>query len=202
MIKRKKSLTCLAAIKHRGKIYMAADRRTSWDMSQAQEMPRPKIKKRDGVILAGTGDGYLCTLIVDIMKIPIGEGQDLDIYMHWTFHQAVTKLLLAKGYADEHKQLKIPPSGGAEILVAIQGMLYTVLIDNPDAENLDNPFGLVSIEEVNFPYASGCGGHLAWGSLLTTETLDMKPKDRLKLALQVAAKVSPGCDAVVDIEHE
>jgi hypothetical protein len=201
MKNKKQSMTCIAAIKQRnGKIAMAADRRASWDFSQAQAMPRPKIQKRDGIIMAGTGDCYLISLIIDLMAVP-EVIEDTDIYMYELFYDAVVKLLIRKRFCDEHKVLKIPKESNAEIIVAVSNKLFSVIIDNPEQYN-DYPNGMVSIGELNLPYASGCGGALAWGSLLTTEPLNMKVKERLLIALNVAAQVSPGCDDKVDIEIE
>ena len=203
MIRHKQSRTCIAAVKDkRGRIVMAADRRASWDFSQAQAMPRPKIQKRNGLLLAGTGDGYLCTLIVDLLHVPVNEVEDPDTYMHWTLLKEVNKLLKAKGFVDQHNQLRIPADSGVEVLIACSGRLYTLTIDNPEPYK-ETPGGLISIDEVSLPYASGCGGQLAWGSLLTTGLLGtMKAKERLTIALTVAAEVSPGCDANIDIEIE
>lgn len=201
MIKKKQSLTCIAAIKHRGRIYMAADRRASWDFSQAQQMPRPKIVKRDGMILAGTGDSYLCALLVDILEVPPRGQETLDDYMFDKMHRSVTNLLLRKGYCSEHKQLKIPSESSVEVIIAIEGKLYNIVIHNPDPEKEDIS-GEIMIDELNIPYASGCGGHLAWGSLLTSENLELTPNERLTIALNVAAQVSPGCDNKIDIYHE
>lgn len=198
MIKRKKSNTCIAVLKtKRGKLMMAGDRRASWD-HQAQKMPRPKIQKREGLLLGGTGDGYLCTLIVDILSLPEYENIDTDSYMHHKFQTAIVRLLKSKNFCD-NKGLHIPTDTEAEIIVGIQGKLYQVIISNEDSRNHG---GIITIDELNTPYATGCGGLLAWGSLLTTQDLNLSDKERLKLALSVAAQVSTGCDGNVDIISE
>jgi len=205
MIKKRKSRTCIAAIKVRNKVMMAADRRSSWDFSQAQTMIKPKILKRNGLILAATGDGYLCSLLVERLDIP-GDPlhtDDLDTYMFESLHAHITKLLLRKGFKDGHNQLSIPgEDSGCELLVGVKGRLFNYVISNPEPENKDRSLGEIQVDELNLPYASGCGGALAWGSLLTTDKVDMKPKDRLTLALEVAAHVSPGCDNNIDIVGE
>lgn len=205
MIKKKQSRTCIAAIKtSNGKIMMAADRRSSWDFSQAQKMPRAKIRSRDGLILAGTGDGALCYQIVDNLKFreyPYEEWGFEDEYLNNIFYNDVIKLLKSKGYVDVdaglHPILKIPVESATEILICIHRRLYSLQIFNPHPE-ADYPNGLVTIDELGVPYATGCGGQLAWGSLLTTMDLGMKPKERLAIALNVAAQVSPGCDNNID----
>lgn len=213
MIKKKKSLTCIAAIKNRGKIYMAADRRISWDMDQAQELPKGnrKIVRRDGLIMAGTGTWSMCRLILRTLEFrKYIDHYDYigceDEYFDTIFYNDVIKLLKSKGFVDVnaglHPVLKIPFDMDAEIVIALNGRLFTLTIENGSSSDNHNPNGMVSIEELNLPYAAGCGGSYAWGSLLTTENMNMKPKERLILALTVAAQVSPGCDSKADVEHE
>lgn len=192
-------MTCIACIKYKGKLYIAADRRISWETSQIQECPSPKVVKRDGVIIAGAGDAYLLTLLTSCLSIPNNE-TDIDTYMHHHFQKAVKKLLIGQGFVDPHGLLRVPPDMELECVLAVQGILWSIAIVN--AEDVPNGLSLVLIDKVNTPYATGSGGQLAWGSLLTTETMNMKPKERLQLALNVASRVDPGCDNKVDIEHE
>lgn len=213
-MKRKKSNTCLAVIKHHKKLYFAADRRSSWGFDQAQKMPRPKLSKKNGVILAATGDGFLCHLLVDVFEPPkyefgIWDSQELlDTYMHYPFFKAIKKLLLDKGFCDEHHILKIPNDVSCELLVGLRGHCYTVIIENLDPEN-HFPNGTISIDEVGLPYATGCGGQWAWDTLDCLETLEqdgllarMKPNDKLSRALDSAAKHSPGCGDGKDFKNE
>lgn len=201
MIK-KQSRTCIAVIKNkRGKLMMAGDRRATWDFSQSQKMPRPKVSKRDGLLLGGTGDGALCTLIVDIMPILSYEDQELDNYMFNDFRKQLIKTLKQQGYTDEHNLLKLPRDTDAEIIVGIRGRVYQVIINNPDPDN-HYTVGQVSIDEVNVPYAAGCGGSLAWGALLESVDSQYSYKERLERALNIAASVSPGCGDGIDIINE
>lgn len=207
--KKKQSRTCIAAIRQKnGKIMLAADRRASWDWNQCQQMPRPKLAKRNGLILAATGDSYLCTLIVDILKFrKYEDDMTEDEYFHNIFYYDVLKLLKSKGLADIVSGtpiLRIPKGLDVEVIIVLNKKLYTVVIENPieQVEEHANSFGLINIDELSLPYATGCGGSLAWGSLLTTEDMDLKAKDRLTLALNIAAQVSPGCDNMIDIVSE
>ncbi len=213
MIKKKRSNTCIAALKTKsGKILMGADRRCSWDFSQCQVMPRPKINKRNGVILAGTGDSYLCTLFVDIMEIPNIIGSNTDKYMHGVFFDAVYNMLIMKGMGEEHNLLKIPGDSDVEILVVIYGKLYQVIINNPDPTSTMCS-GLVTIDELNLPFATGCGGQAAWNAIKAFNRANQLLKDigQNKLltdkqilleSLVLAAENSPGCDDNIDIIGE
>lgn len=208
----KKSSTCIAALRTKhGKIMIGADRRASWDFSQAQTMPRSKLSKKDGLMLAGTGDGALCTLFVDVMKIPEIKVKDPDLYMFQFFYHSVVRVLEQRGYVQEHKILKIPKDSYAEIVVACLGKLYQVVIHNPEHGWLtESPNGLVSIDEVALPYGTGCGGLIAWGALLENKDLfvyderkdtyrKLTDRERMTRAITTACEVSPGCGLPIDI---
>lgn len=205
-MKRLKSQTCVAVLRSQRtkKLLMAADRRVSWSDGQVQKMPHPKVSKREDVLLAGTGDSYLCDLIVHTMPIqPVPSGLSTMEYMHKIFLRNLRGYLVDKGFKDEHNNLAMPEDFSAEICVGITGQLYSVSIYQPDRLSEYGLLGLIEIGELNLPYATGCGGHLAWGSLLTTERLGgLKDRERLQLALQVASDVSSGCDNNIDIISE
>lgn len=202
---KRKSSTCIAAIYYKkGKIAMAADRRETWDYGQCQTMQEPKIAKRLGMILAGTGDSYLCDLIVNQLVLPdANEFTDIKDYMHNAFHGALYQALVKKKFSNKDKMLVIAPHDHCEIVIAVKGTLWSVIIENPDPENQMVESGRISILPLSLPYATGCGGKWAWASLDTTEILEIKSyKERLKIALEVAAKNAPGCDNNVDIIAE
>lgn len=201
-MKRLKSATCIAAIKNKkGKIFIAADRRVSWGAHQAQSMINAKVIKRDGLILAGTGDSFLCDIFTRIMLIPERKVENTDTYIHEQFYKQIKKTLDHKGLSDKDGSLKIPVELEVELLIALDNRLYSLVVYNPDPETKDS-HGLIIVDELALPYATGCGGQLAWGSLLTTENMSMTPKERLIIALKVAAEVSPGCNDKIDIENE
>lgn len=198
-----KSGTCIAAIKtKRGKIMMAGDRRMSWGFHQAQKTPEPKVVKRDGLLFGGTGSCYLLTLINQIFVVPDRGKNDPTKYMHNVFHKALVRFLCSKGFGDSKtNNLKFPADLSAEILVACKGKLFSVIVGNEG----DSPHdaGFVMIDEISLPYGTGCGGSLAWGSLLTTAPIaTITDREKLIKALQVAAEVSPGCDDDIDIVSE
>lgn len=199
-MKKRQSNTCIAVLQNKKtkKLIMAGDRRVSWGASQAQAMPHPKISKRAGLLMGATGDGDLCDLIVHIMEIDVQSDLDNMTFFHQYLYEKIKTLLLYKGYGDEHGILRIPTDLSSEILIGRQKELYSIIIENPENEGT-NLYGNISIGQLNVPYATGCGGSLAWGSLLTTKDLKISEEDRLTIALKVAASVSPGCDANIDI---
>lgn len=196
------SNTCIAVVKDKkGKLVMASDRRVSWGFSQAQAMPGPKCFHRNGVLLAGTGDAYLCMLIAKHMPFPKkSEEDDLESYVYDGLYEYIKRMLLSKGFTQDDKNVHIPVNMSAEVLIGVGGRLFSAIIENPSKEN--ELQGMISMDEVALPYATGCGGQLAWGSLLTTDGTKMSAEDRLQIALTVAATVSPGCDANVDMVKE
>ena len=192
-----KSNTCIAVIKNKkGKLMMAGDRRQSWGMSQAQRCPQPKVIKRNGFLLGGTGHGGICNLIT--MRMPVKDQANwctktmsIDDYMYEVLMKDIKHIL-----KDDFKKDGGIIPGRAMIVVGHSGHLYEIDI-NPDKTQSS-----IVLDTLSTPYATGCGGQLAWGSLLTTKKLKMSDKQRLITALHVAAAVSPGCDAEVDIIEE
>jgi len=194
------SNTCLAVIrekldkKRRGELVFAADRRISWGSSQFQKLVYPKVKKRNGIILAGTGDSYLCDLIVQLTPIPdLPPRMKVFNYIHEVLRRTIESNLIDNGMKGEKDGLGIPGKMYAAILVGIQKELYEI--------NVDERYGIV-INQIDAPYGHGCGGDYALGSLKTTENLNMSSEDRLTVALNVASELSAGCDNKIDIIRE
>jgi hypothetical protein len=196
-MKRKISRTVIAAIKNRqGRVFMGADRQSSYDWGQAELMERPKIRKENGILVGASGDGGLCTLLVDVMEFPIMEGKDTDLYMFYTFKPRLLNMLLAHGYRDEHKLLRIPGDLSCGLLVAVKGKLYKVDIQNMD-QTSPHSHGEISIDSAPFPNAIGCGDIPAIVSLKKdAKQLGYSTKEHLIEAIQLACEISPGCGII------
>ena len=52
---------------------------------------------------------------------------------------------------------------------------------------------------IDAPYAAGCGGPYALGALKVLDVEGADAREILKKAIEVAASISPGCDANCDI---
>lgn len=193
--KRKQSRTCIAVAKNRkGKIMMAGDRRASWDWDYCQDMPRPKIRNRNGLLLGASGDGNLCTYFVDNMPIPNIDTDDTDVYIHNDFKMAMFKQLQANNYTDEHGLLRIPSDTYCAILVAIRGKCYLAEVVSPDQDISGRSLGQIIIDEVGLPFAIGCGAMASIVSLLKDhKVFGYSTKDHLIEAVEWACKISPGC---------
>lgn len=197
---RKRSNTCLAVIREKGKrgklgkLVFAGDRRISWGFGGHQIGVRPKVVKRNGVIFAGTGVAYLCDIICELMEVPeIPPKLDGFTYLHDHLYTHIMQILTEKGCMDKEGKTTLSDGMHAVILVAAKGELFEVAIDNESG---------VTIDAIDAPYAHGCGGKYALGSLKTTEQMKLSSHQRLQLALGVAAELSPGCDSNIDIVEE
>lgn len=209
-MKRKVSNTCIAVIKNEGKLIMAGDRRASWGIDQAQKMPIPKISKKGELLIGGTGNGYLCSLIVDIIKFPsITKNQSISEYMFTVIPNIITKELIKRGFGTSSKLLKLPHDYSAEIVIGCRGEAYSIIIANDYSDDSsEGALAHIIVDVLNTPYATGCGGQWAWGVLDEHELLrkdsllKLAPEDSLRRALIVAARNSPGCDNNIDIIYE
>lgn len=215
---KKQSHTCISVIKTKsGKLIMAGDRRSSFGWDRAEVMDRPKIsaikngerKNAKGklynsgdILLGATGSGSLCTLLVDVLQVPDID-TDSDTYMFFKFKEAIFKLLVNQNYTDKDKNLHIPPDMAVELVVGLQGTVYTVNIDNPYSTDSVAKGGLIQIDVVSTPYATGCGGASALPILLANKKLKgYNTREDLKLAMEIAADISPGCDNEIDYRSE
>jgi len=196
------SSTCLAALKAEdGNLWFAGDRLITWYNGKALKRPRSKIAKRNNILLAGTGYCVICNLVVEQFPVPkySADTHAPQEYMHTVFIPQLINWLRSEGWVDEGErrlnidctedELKSHEYPSATFLIGVGSEVYELDID----------VRMISCDIVATPYAIGCGGDLALGSLYTTSSLDMTPKNRLKCALKVAAAVSPGCDDNIDI---
>ncbi len=203
-MKRMVSKTCIAVVRDKKKLWMAGERRLNWDDGLVMASTRSKISLKNGVLLGASGLGYLCSEVVDFFNVPdIYPSLSTSAYMQQVFMPELINHLRDGGHlVKDEKRLAVPrpelsDSVGAEILVGIGTDLFEVALSELTC----------SFDIIPTPYAIGCGQPYALASLMTTHALEnivefkMSPKERLKLAIQVAAHLSPGCDSNIDILH-
>lgn len=195
---RRKSQTCIAAIKNRkGKIIMAGDRQVSWGWGFKQDCPEPKVIKHSGFLLGGTGDSDFLELILDGFMFE-QEG-DLKIYLLFKFKRELSKFLKQQGYRDEHDILRFPSSLECEIMIGKEGKLFIITFTPGDNKDVVVEPSIISIGQVNLPFALGCGASTALPILLSKKKeLGYSTKEHLELAMKTAAEISPGCDDKID----
>lgn len=192
---KKHSHTCLAMLRDdKGKLWFAGDRRQSWGMHKAQKSPRPKVTKRNGILFAGTGNSAICDLLTEQFDPPFYNNEeypDSYVYMYKLFMPELLKSLNKEGWIKLDEGRCLISSGSASIIIGVGSDLFELDLDDES----------IAFVPVDAPYATGCGGMYALGSLLTTERGKGSPRKRLQLALEVAAEMSPGCDSNVDVIH-
>jgi len=199
---KKVSHTCIAIIKNRkGKLVMAGDRRARWDWGFSQAMPRPKIIKKNNILMGGTGDCFLLSLILDNFE-PVLEG-DVITYLNNGFKKGLIKLLKQHGYKDEHDLLRLQKDQEIELLVGIGGRAFIVgFFSGYNPEVLVEP-SVIGVDEVALPFANGCGGNTAVPILVAEKKREgYSKKEHLTLAMEIAADISPGCDNNIDYISE
>lgn len=181
-------MTCIAVLRGHGKkLYIAADRRVTDSDGQYEKLVHSKMKKENGVIIAGTGDVALLTILLKRFKIP-KIIENIDVYVHEILYTKVQQLLISKNYLISSGDSKIEHDGGLTLVICVKGRLFTLDIEKQ-----------LQIVECSVPFATGSGGSYALGSLLTTESIPMTTKKRLEIALIVASKVTNDCDDSIDI---
>ena len=194
-----KSNTCLAVIKNEeDKLVFAGDRRGSWGMHKAQTTPRPKITKRKGLLFAGTGVGFICDLLTDLLPIPDYDPASTDpfTYLHTTLLPEIKRSLREAGVLEKDNDAMRSEEMHSAVLIGMRGQLFEVSMDTDG----------VMVDSVDVPYTAGCGGSYALAVIHTLDQLieegliePVSAEDKLTRALTIAAGISPGCDDNIDI---
>lgn len=197
------SSTCIAIIKNRkNKLVIAGDRRCSWGYSFAQSMEFPKINKKDNILLGATGDGDMCSLFVEDggFKFPEKRVKCLNTYMYHTVKPAVHRFLLAQNYGKKG-DLLLSPGTYVEVVIGIEGQVWSLTIQNPLPEGVEHMAGDISLGRIpSIPYVTGCGRGSAYSVLkYIKKTRGIITKEDLLAAMEITAEISPGCDNVIDV---
>lgn len=182
-------MTCIAVMRGLdGKLWMAGDRRLSWD-HKYQSLVRPKVSKRNGILVGAAGTSHLCTELVDLFKFPrLTKKDDPFVYAHNKMLPAFMK----------HLKKKSELSLGSKNPWEDTSMTSLVCINDTVFE-FEVREGVPSLEIVDAPIAIGSGGTVATGAILAQGNVD--PKEVLSNALHVVAEVKACCDNNIDIIH-
>ena len=171
-------MTCIVAIKEGNTIYMGADSAGTSSSFEKRIRTDPKIYHVDGYMFGFTTSFRMGQLLGYAFVPPDRDPRiPLEKFMATAFIDAVRKCLKDGGFAQKQNE----EEQGGQFLVAYEGRLFQVWPDYQVAESVEG-------------YEScGCGSDLAMGSLYTTgEHTIMYPKERMKVALEVAEKFSAG----------
>lgn len=178
-------MTCIVGIVEKGKVYMGGDSAGVSEMSICSRKDT-KIFKNGHFLIGYTSSYRMGQLLRFKLKPPkLKNGEDTYTYMCVKFVEAVRKTFKDGGY---NKQEHSRDEGGC-FLVGFKGRLFRIDTDYQVGEQNDNYD------------AAGCGAELALGSLYTSEVLKNKsPTERMKIALESAAKFSTGVSAPFHFE--
>ena len=136
-----------------------------------------KVFIKEGMVFGFTTSFRMGQLIRYSLKIPEQSRKIEDYeYMCSDFIDALIKCFKDKGYA----KIKDSTVRGGTFLVGYKGKLYNVCGDFQVGKAIKN-----------FD-ACGCGEEYALGALESTKDIEMKPKERIKKALEVAVEFSGG----------
>lgn len=166
-------MTCIVAIKEEGKLYFGADSYLSDSETDiAYPMKSPKVFRNGEFIFAYCGSVRAGKIFQYDLKLPEPDLNNLDKYMNTEFINALatcaTRNKLVTDESEKENDL-------ADLIVGIDGKLFEIQSH-------------VQAIELYVDYmALGSGSKFALGSLHTTSTLEILPKERLRMALEASA---------------
>ncbi len=173
-------MTCIAALKANGKVYMAGERGASTE-DTIMHLTKPKIKAYGPYVIgfAGSMDGQKLQYAFDPPKPHPDE--DLDQFMH-------TKFL--RYLKDFYEEWWVEPSKDSELtlLIGIKDRLYEHNSEDMSLNEFSS--GFVSI---------GSGSSFAMGYLFGAVASKAAPEKIVEGAIKSAIKFSPTCSGTIDI---
>lgn len=164
-------MTCIVGIEHNGKVFIGGDSAAvgGYDI---QTTRLRKVFKRGKFLIGYTTSFRMGQLLQYRLDVPGQTCEDDLEYLATTFIDAVRQTFIEGGFVTSENNQE---SGGC-FLVGYNGRLYFV-----DADYQVNSYA-------DGYFATGSGEDYATGSLFSTECL--KPRKRIKMALEAAAKFS------------
>ena len=174
-------MTCIAGIKHQGKVYIGCDSAGvgGWEITSRKD---PKIFISGKFAFGCTTSFRMIQLLryrLKIPSLPVSDGQ-IHRYLSTDFVDAVRQCLKDGGMAEKEKDVE----KGGTFMIGVHGRLFVIHDDYQVSESLDS-------------YASiGSGAAYALGSLATSIG---NPIKRIKKALEVAAYFNMGVRGPFDI---
>jgi ATP-dependent protease HslVU (ClpYQ) peptidase subunit len=173
-------MTCIAALKANGRVYMAGERGASTD-DTILHISKPKVKTVGPYIIgfAGSMDGQRLLYSFDPPK-PYPD-EDLDAFMNTKFLRYLRDFY-DEWWVDTGKDAEL------SLLIGIKDKLY------------EHNASDMSLNEFSSPFISiGSGSSFAMGHLSATAMAKGSPENRVEAAVKTAIKFSPTCSGSVDI---
>jgi ATP-dependent protease HslVU (ClpYQ) peptidase subunit len=171
-------MTCIAALKHEGKVYMAGDRGAS-DDNIILALEAPKVWKI-GPYLIGYAGGLDGERIRYNFKPTAPNIKDTDKFMQTKFIKELREFY-NEFWVDTSKD------GDLGLIIGIRGEIY-------EHSAVD-----MSLSKYTLPYmAMGSGSEYAYGVLFATDK-QKNARNRVLQAVNAAIKFSTSCTGPVDI---
>lgn len=186
--------TCIVAIKDGNRIFMGADSQVSFGSGRQHPLAKPKVWQKDEALYGGTGDirpiqvmEYNC-----VMPKPF-ETQKLYHFLVNNFVTVVRDTMRNAGCLHQHYPgLEWVGDSGVEFIDALFLIAYQKKIFL-----LSRNFSIIEYKEGYG--ATGSGEEFAYGVLKATEDLNIKPFERVIMALEAAAQFNYGVSGPFDV---
>lgn len=169
-------MTCIVGISHNGNVYIGGERGSS-DGSSILSLTRPKVK-RCGDYLIGYAGSQGIGELPHFIKLP-EVTKDIEKTLRTTFVSTI------KNAIEEYGNASHLEDNSTDWLVGVNGRLFEISSED------------WHIAEFEYS-AIGSGGHIALGSLHTTQNWKDQEK-RIRYALQAAVDINPTCLGPIDI---
>lgn len=179
-------MTAIAGIVHDGKVYIGGDSAGVAGLSLQTRLD-PKVFTVGGFVIGYTSSFRMGQLL-RFRFSPPAHHDDVDTYRYMVtdWVDAVRQVFKDGGFATT----KDGAEAGGLFVVGYRGRLFEVNADYQVAELAD---GFTAV---------GCGFDLCLGSLWSTRSIDMRPEDRIRLALSAAERFSGGVRGPFIVERE
>ncbi len=167
-------MTCIAAIKHEGKVYIGADSaagKGTYLTLRADE----KVFKNGKFGFGFTSSFRMGQLLRYRLSPPEQKGSQGDVeFMNTSFIDAVRKCLKSGGYAKVDNNVE----KGGVFIVGYKGQIYKIESDFQ-----------VAIPLANYD-SCGCGEDIALGALHVLDKQKKRPREKILAALKAAQAFS------------
>jgi ATP-dependent protease HslVU (ClpYQ) peptidase subunit len=167
-------MTCIAALEHKGSVYIGGDSAYSDDNMIASTAINEKVFILDNVIIGVCGSMRTMQVMHYGLKVPVRKEEQTDMsYLTIDFVDSLRKLLKDKATISSDENCDSLPDTG--FLLGYNKKLFEVDTDMQVVRPIDG-------------YAAmGSGAQVALGSFFTTKNnVDMTPEEKITLALEAA----------------
>ena len=180
-------MTCIVGVEHAGGVLIGGDSLATagWSSTLREDT---KVFRIGSAVMGLTGSPREAQLLRYKLNIPEVDLSDVDRYIATSFVDAVRQLYKENGWSKVENNKE---AGNGNFLLGIAGRLYGLYADFQFSRSRA---GYLAV---------GCGAELARGSLHTTASLNLTPRERVRLALEASAAHNAGVEGPFTIlNHE